>query len=140
MSRSEVVSLFGAQEQVRVFHVDYGSYESVPLSRLAPLPSHAIQPTRQAVKCCLSDATCLTPDGVDTLSALTLEKELGAVLEWSYDLVLYYVTLSQQNGKGSVGELLVSQGMATPLVRSSMLEVGLEVSITFVLNIDPYSL
>ena len=122
--------MLGYYNQVRVFHVDYGSYESISLSHISSLPSHALQPTRQAVKCCLSDATCLTPEGLDTLRALSLEKELEGKLQWSYDLICYYATLVQQSGKASIGGLLISQGMATPLVRCNVLEPGLEVGST----------
>ena len=127
LCRSEVVSL--QSSAVRVFHVDYGSYESLPLSRVAPLPSHALQPTRQAIKCCLSNATCLTSDGLDTLRALSVDKELEGRLQWSYDAICYYMILTQPTGKGSIGELLITQGMATPLVRHIALEPGLEVCI-----------
>ena len=119
--------MLGCYNQVRVFHVDYGSYESISLSHVISLPSHALQPTRQAVKCCLSDATCLTQEGLDTLRALSLEKELEGKLQWSYDLICYYVSLMQQSGKSSIGELLIAQGMATPLVKCNVLEPGLEV-------------
>ena len=129
LCRSEVVSLLGYSNQVRVFHVDYGSYESISLFHITTLPTHALQPTRQAVKCCLSDATCLTSEGLETLKALSLEKELEGKLQWSYDLICYYVTLIQQSGKSSIGELLISQGMATPLVRCNVLEPGLEVGV-----------
>ena len=127
LCRSEVVSL--QNSAVRVFHVDYGSYETLPQSRVAPLPNHALQPTRQAIKCCLSNATCLTSDGLDTLRALSVDKELEGKLQWSYDSICYYMILTQPNGKGSIGELLIAQGMATPLVRHISLEPGLEVCI-----------
>ncbi|KAI6660439.1 hypothetical protein LOD99_14025 [Oopsacas minuta] len=124
LCRSEVVSL--QSNNVRVFHVDYGSYESVPLSRVTALPNHALQPTRQAIKCCLSNATCLSSEGLDSLRRLSLGKELEGKLLWSYDSICYYILLTQPSGKSSIGELLISHGMATPLVKCNVLEPCLQ--------------